>query len=152
MKEVYEFDAVIQPHPSMDAAFVEFPFNVETEFGVKGQVKVVALFDGIEYRGSLARMGHHCQLIGLNKAVRKAIGKAPGDTVRVVIRKDAAPRTVEIPDDLQKLFGRNKKAKEIFEALSYSHKKEHVDWLTSAKKQETRLRRLEKLMAALLKR
>jgi hypothetical protein len=147
MKDRYEFDATIQAHPDMDAAFVEFPFDV----GVKGQVKVVALFDGFEYRGSLAKMGYHCHLIGLNKAVRKAIGKAPGDTVHVIIRRDAAQRTVDVPEDLRKLLAKNKKAKEVFEALTYSHKKEYVDWLTSAKKEETRLRRLEKLKDALLK-
>ncbi len=38
----YEFDAVIWKREGMDAAFIEFPFDVEKEFGAKGQVKVKA--------------------------------------------------------------------------------------------------------------
>lgn len=38
--EIYEFDAEIKKQDSIDATFVEFPYDVEKEFGVKGQVKV----------------------------------------------------------------------------------------------------------------
>ena len=38
--------------------------------------------------------------VGLTQAVRKAIGKGPGDRVHVVLRQDDAPRLVEIPEDL----------------------------------------------------
>ena len=36
MKAKYEFNAIIQAYPDMDAASGEFPCDVETEFGVKG--------------------------------------------------------------------------------------------------------------------
>jgi hypothetical protein len=149
MEDRYEFDAVIQSHADMDAAFVEIPFDVEATFGVRGRAPVLASFDGVDYRGSLVKMGHHCHLIGLTKAVRARIGKGPGERVRVVISRDTASRVVAIPDDLRGLLDGNKAAKAAFEALSYSHKKEYVDWLTAAKKDETHLRRLEKLRAKL---
>jgi len=46
----------------MDAAYIEFPYDVYKEFGKRGQVEVKASFDGFEYRGSLVRMGmqSHC--------------------------------------------------------------------------------------------
>lgn len=44
----YEFDALIQKHDSIDAAFIEFPYDVLEEFGTKGQVKVKAVFDGTQ--------------------------------------------------------------------------------------------------------
>ena len=150
MKDKYEFTAVIQPHPSLDAAFIEFPYDVETEFGVKGQVKILATFDGVAYRGSLAKMGHHCHCVGLTKAIRRAIGKNAGDTVRVVIRPDTVPRIVAIPDDLQKLFAGNEESRKIFDALSFTHKKEYVEWIASAKKDETRRGRIEKTIVMLL--
>ena len=34
--KIYEFDAVIIKHDSIDAAFIEFPYDVEKEFGVRG--------------------------------------------------------------------------------------------------------------------
>jgi hypothetical protein len=146
----YEFTAVILAHESMDAAYIEFPFDVEREFGVKGQVKVSATFDGVAYAGSLAKMGHHCHCLGLTKAVRRAIGKAPGDVVRVMLHRDEEPRIVVAPDDLIARLARNEIAKASFDALSYTHKKEYVQWITSAKKEETRRKRIEKTLELLL--
>jgi hypothetical protein len=49
--KIYEYDAVIKKVPDMDAAYVEFPFDVREEFG-KGRAKVRVTFDGDEYDGS----------------------------------------------------------------------------------------------------
>jgi hypothetical protein len=105
--KIYEFDALIQKHPDMDASFIEFPYDVEKEFGTKGQVKVLATFDGYEYRGSLAKMGHPVHRLGLTKEIRNAIRKKPGDTIHVTLKKDEAPRIVEAPDDFSKLLDQN---------------------------------------------
>ena len=48
-----------------------------------------------------------------------------------------------IPDFFTAALKKNKKAQSAFEAFSYSHKKEYVEWLTDAKTEETRNRRLE---------
>jgi hypothetical protein len=53
--KAYEFEAIIQKVPDIDGAYIEFPFNVRTEFG-KGRVKVHATFDGEPYDGSLVRV------------------------------------------------------------------------------------------------
>lgn len=146
---IVEFEAVIKKHDGMDAAYVEFSFNVEQMYGVRGQVKVKAAFDGYEYRGVLANMGLACHCIGLNKAVRQAIGKQGGDTVHVAIERDEEPRTIELPGFLQAELGRNPEAAEFFEQLSYSNKRKYNDWLTSAKREDTRANRLERTIAML---
>ncbi len=83
---VYEFDAVIQKVPDLDGAYVEIPFDVKATFG-KGRVPVHATFDGHPYDGSLVRMGTPCHIIGIQKAIRKTIGKQPGDTVHVTLQE-----------------------------------------------------------------
>lgn len=85
-EKVYKFSAVIQKVPDIDGAYVEFPFDVRTEFG-KGRVKVSATFDGEAYDGSLVRMKTPCHIIGIQKAIRAKIGKQPGDTIEVTIRE-----------------------------------------------------------------
>lgn len=147
--KIYDFDAVLLKHPTVDSAYVEFPYDVEAEFGVKGQVKVVALIDGYEYRGSLAKMGRPCHFIGVTQEVRKAIGKGPGDTVHVVIRQDTASRVVEVPEDLARLLDANPIAKSAFDKLSFTHKKEYVRWIEEAKRTETRERRLSETIRML---
>ena len=45
---------------------------------------------------------------------------------------------VETPGELQVLLNKNKTALNTFNALSFSHKKEYVEWILSAKKEETK--------------
>lgn len=145
----YKFTAEIQKHPDMNAAYIEFPYSVEEEFGTRGRVKVQAEFDGHTYRGSLAPMGIGSHLLGLTQSVRKLIGKNPGDRVQVVLYKDEEERTVDIPTDLQKMLEGHPDAKAFFDSLSYTHRKEYVQWITGAKKEETRKRRLQKTVEML---
>ena len=84
--KTYEFEAIIQKVPDIDGAYIEFPFDVRTEFG-KGRVKVHATFDGEPYDGSLVRMKTPCHILGIQKAIRAKIGKQPGDTVKVTIKE-----------------------------------------------------------------
>jgi len=74
MIKTYKFKAEIKKHPKLNAAFIEFPYTEEEEFGIKGQVKVRVEFNGYEYRGLLAKMGHHCHRVGITQEIRKAIG------------------------------------------------------------------------------
>ena len=82
MKQTLEFDAIILQNGSMDAAYVEVPFDIRTLFG-KGRLLVHATFDGVPYDGQIVKMGTPCYIIGLRKDIRKQIGKTFGDTVHV---------------------------------------------------------------------
>jgi uncharacterized protein YdeI (YjbR/CyaY-like superfamily) len=59
---------------------------------------------------------------------------------------DSANRKVEIPPYLADALAAHPKAQESFAGYSYSHQKEYVDWINSAKKAETRAARIEKAM------
>ena len=56
---------------------------------------------------------------------------------------DDDSRIITPPEDLEELFVENLKAREFFETLSFSNKKEYVVWITGAKKDETRKARVE---------
>jgi uncharacterized protein YdeI (YjbR/CyaY-like superfamily) len=62
------------------------------------------------------------------------------------IKVPKKPATVKkelvIPEILTKALAKNKKAREVFEKFSYSHKKEYVEWITEAKTEPTREKRL----------
>ncbi len=47
-----------------------------------------------------------------------------------------------VPDYFKDVMKKNKKAWTSFDAFSYSHKKEYVEWVTEAKTEETRNKRL----------
>ncbi|HTI69268.1 MAG TPA: YdeI/OmpD-associated family protein [Candidatus Limnocylindria bacterium] len=47
-----------------------------------------------------------------------------------------------VPDDLAALLKKNKKAAATWDKFSYSHRKEYLEWITEAKREETRQKRL----------
>ncbi len=49
---------------------------------------------------------------------------------------------IDVPDALQKQLDGNREANETFENLAPSHKKEYIEWILSAKKDETRMKRI----------
>lgn len=51
-------------------------------------------------------------------------------------------RKVAVPSDLKSALAKNGKARKTFDAFSYSHRKEYVEWITGAKREETRTKRL----------
>ena len=137
-----EFEAVIKKVDGINGAYVEPPFDVERIFGAK-RVKVAATFDGVEYRGSLVRMGG-CYMLGMTQEIRSRIGKEAGDTVKVTVRKDEEERSVEAPPDFMEALQGNPRALETYGKLSYTGKREYVLWITGAKKDETRRERIQK--------
>jgi hypothetical protein len=54
-----------------------------------------------------------------------------------------------IPADLTRVLAKNKKLNEYFRSLSYTHQKEYVRWIESAKKEETRAARVVKTVEML---
>lgn len=145
------FHAILEnDSKGMDTAFVTIPFSVEEEYGTRGQVKVKVLFDKHPYRGVLANMGTGCHILGVRKDIRQAIGKQVGDTVLVELERDSEERIVAVPDDLKKALAKEKAALKFFDSLSFTNRKEYVLWICSAKKEETRKKRLEQTIEKLL--
>jgi bifunctional DNA-binding transcriptional regulator/antitoxin component of YhaV-PrlF toxin-antitoxin module len=135
-----EFDAIMQKAEGVNGAYVEMPFDLEEVFGVK-RLKAKAMFDAVEYKGSVVRMDGK-YLIGITKAIRDQIGKQPGDKLHVIIEKDEAERTIELPEDFKEALEKDKDALAFYESLSYTNKNKYFLWVTSAKKVETRAERI----------
>jgi hypothetical protein len=56
---------------------------------------------------------------------------------------DPVAKTVRLPDDLIAALKKNKKEAALFDSLAFSHKKEYVEWIVTAKREETRLTRIK---------
>ncbi len=64
---------------------------------------------------------------------------------------DATTKTIRLPEDLAALFSKNKKAETFFNSLSFTNRKEYVEWIVTAKQDATRATRLEGTLERLLK-
>lgn len=144
MKKLF-FSAELMKIPDMDAAYICIPDDVHKNLGGKRRMKVRALIDGAEYRGSIMDMGLG-MMLGVTQEIRRKINKNPGDIVSVEISEDLQERVVEIPDDLASLLKKNPAEKEFFDSLSFTNRKEYARWITDAKREETRSARLQKII------
>jgi hypothetical protein len=140
------FDGKIVPPPRGQGALVVLPDDAAVIFGTRARVPVRATFNGIPYRGSAMPLGDGRFGLGITKAVRAAAGVEIGDTVHVVVEHDAEERTVDVPDDLVVAL-RAAGLEDRFAALAPTHRREYVDWVTSAKRDTTRVARVAKAIA-----
>lgn len=145
----YRFTARIEA-ANGGGAYVLFPFDVQKEFGSKGKIPIKATFNGIPYTGTMIRYGHPEHMVPLLKAIREQIGKGPGDKIEVEVWKDDAVRALEVPAPFLTRL-RREGLLAGFEKLSYTHRKEYCRWITEAKKEETRAKRLDKAIEMLHK-
>ncbi|HKH98397.1 MAG TPA: YdeI/OmpD-associated family protein [Candidatus Sulfotelmatobacter sp.] len=88
-------------------------------------------------------------MMAVNKTMRAGANAKAGDVVDVVMERDVEERTVEAPPELKKELAKNKKALERWEGMSFSNKKEMAISIREAKQEETKKRRLAKVMQVL---
>jgi hypothetical protein len=129
-------------------AWLNAPFDVVETFGTRARVPVRGTINGFRFRSSLMPMGG-CHGMAINRAMRDGAKAKAGDIVKVVMERDTETRTVEAPPELQKQLAKNKKARESWEKLAFTPKKEMALCIRDAKQKETKKRRLTKVMQVL---
>jgi hypothetical protein len=106
------------------------------------RVPVAGTIDGSFFRTRALRMGGF-QGVRFNKQILLAADRAPGDRVVIELWRDTGERLVEVPTDLAAALGPLRAA---FDRFSYTHRREWVQWVTEAKKPETRSRRIDQVV------
>ncbi len=125
------------------------PEEVVLGLGRGKRVPVVVTVDGdYTYRTTIASRGGQ-YLISFNAQTRAATGRGAGDEIEVSLEVDDAPRTVEVPAPLAAAFAEDAAAATAWAALSYSKQRAHAESIEGAKTEETRARRVQKVLDAL---
>ena len=135
------FTAVLQER------HVVVPLDVRALWG-EARPPVKGTVNGVEYRSRLMVYGGETML-GLTNAFRAEAGIAQGDEVDVTMERDDAPREVEVPLALQHRLDADEVARQAYEKLSFTHRREYATWIAEAKKDETRERRAGKAIEML---
>ena len=138
------FTTIAQPNPA-GVLLVEIPEAVVKQLGAGKRVPVRVTLNGAKYRSTIAVYGGRYYLPA-RKEVRDAAKLVVGGRAKVSLEVDTAPRTVELPADLARALSAAKLGSE-FDAFSFSHRKGFVEWVTSAKRAETRAARIPKVVA-----
>jgi bifunctional DNA-binding transcriptional regulator/antitoxin component of YhaV-PrlF toxin-antitoxin module len=124
------------------------PVDVPEMFGTRARVPIRGTINGSPFRSSLMPCGGR-HMMPVNKVLRERAGVRPGDTVEVVMERDEAERTVDAPSQVKKELAKSQRARDKWETLSFTHKKEMAISIRDAKQEETRAQRLAKIMQVL---
>ncbi len=144
---VHRFETRVEPH-GKTATFFHVPAEVMEALGPKRRVPVRVTVNGYTYRSTVAPMGGDF-LLPLNREDRARAGVSAGDVVEISLERDDAPRVVEVPEDLASALAGDDDCRAAFGRLSYSHQREYVEWITGAKREETRARRVAQTLLRL---
>jgi hypothetical protein len=140
------FRADVEPPEPMRG--LEVPPEIVEALGGGKRPAVTITINGHSWKSRVAIMrGRY--LLGLSNANRQAAGVMTGEEVEVEVEIDAEPLAVVEPADFARALDADPVARTVYDRLSYSRKREHVLAIESAKKAETRMRRIEKVLAVL---
>jgi hypothetical protein len=140
---------LIRPEGVGTWTFAEIPQATSAKAALRSHQRVKGTIDGAPFSSSLIPRGGGILFIVVNSELRQKIGKVAGGIVEVVMELDLAPVSIELPPALQRALDRDRPAHKAFEALAPSHRKAFTRWITEAKQEETRGRRVEKALKML---
>ncbi|MFB8003294.1 YdeI/OmpD-associated family protein [Nocardia sp. NPDC056000] len=141
-----KFKTEVEPPEPMRG--LEVPPEVVEALGEGARPPVTITINGHSWKSRIALMrGRH--LIGLSHANRQAAGVDIGEQIEVEVELDTEPRVVVEPEDFTAALDADPVARAAYDSLSHSRKREHVLSIESAKKPETRQRRIEKAITTL---
>jgi hypothetical protein len=121
------FTATLRLH-GKTATGIEVPEEIVLGLGPSKRPAVVVTINGFSYRSTIAPYGGS-YLLPVAADIRAGAGVEAGD--------------------LAKALTSHTGAKAFFESLSFSNQRGYVDWITSAKKEETRAARVDKAVESL---
>jgi hypothetical protein len=135
----HRFATTLQPSGAGGGFLAEIPLDVPALFGGK-RVPVRGTVTGTPFRTTIA-------VYGGRKEIRDAAGISAGDELAIELERDKEPRTVDLPADLAAALGPDERA--FFDSLAFTHRREYVEWIDEAKREETRQKRIVKAVAML---
>lgn len=128
-------------------AAIEIPDKNLEELGGNRRAPLKVTLNGYTYQSTAAGMDGRCLVVFPTKD-REASGVKAGDTLDVTLELDSGYREVDMPDELTEALAANKLDK-IFHDLTYSKRKEYARQVRDAKAEDTKQRRIDKIIAEL---
>jgi hypothetical protein len=142
------FETTVIQAGDMNATGIAVPEWVVERLASGKRPKVLLTLNGYTYRSTVAVMGGQF-VLPLAAEHREKAGVRGGDRIHVAVELDTAPRDVEVPEDLAAAL-KKARARAAFDALAFTHRKEHVRAIAEAKAPETRARRIAKAVQTVL--
>jgi hypothetical protein len=122
--------------------FLVLPRSASAKLPTRSATTVEGTLNGQAFRATLEPDGRKSHWLKVNRRLREAAGAKAGDVASLEImpsRKDLEPR---VPTDLRKALAAAPKAKASWSDITPVARRDWIQWITSAKRPETRARRV----------
>jgi hypothetical protein len=134
--------------PAGNATGAEVPVEVVEALGQGKRPLVSITINGHSWRSRIASKGGR-YLVGISAANRTAAGIAEGDEISVRLELDTEPRDVDEPPDLASALDADPTIRAAFDRLPFGLRRKHVNDTEAAKAEQTRQRRIRRLVQSL---
>lgn len=151
MKPLVDKKYILERFPGKGGwTFARIPEITQEKKAHFGWVKVKGTIDGYAIsKYHLMPMGNGNLFLPVKAEIRKKINKKEGDKVHVVLYLDNEPLVV--PEEMLLCLQDEPLALKFFNSLSESEQKFYIQWIYSAKKEDTKVDRIVKTINRLVK-
>lgn len=122
---------------------IDVPDEISIEMGLRKYIPVKGHANKHEFKATLIPRKYNRHVLFLNSEIRRKAKIKDGDNVDIVIEFDAESREIPIPEDVELIFSESAMVFETFSKLSPSQRRELLKYILMAKREETRLKRIE---------
>lgn len=123
-------------------SFLVLPAAASAKLPTRGMSSVEGTLAGRPFRATLAPDGQGSHWLRVERALREAAGAEVGDTVALEFGPTATALEPPLPPDLRKALAAAPEAQARWSGLTTVQRRDWIQWLDSAKKAETRARRV----------
>jgi hypothetical protein len=124
---------------------VDVPDDSKSYFQKDGYIPVKGTIDTEKFIGTLIPRKGNKYALFIKWEIRTKINKTEFDEVEVKIEYDPESRELPVPEDVELILAENSEIYNAFLKLSTSHRRELIQYVTNAKKDDTRLKRIQKI-------
>jgi hypothetical protein len=123
-------------------SFLILPKNASAKLPTRGMTTVKGTINGYSFRATLEPDGQRSHWLKVNRKMREAAGAAVGDVVTLEIISAGEEPEPRVPADLRKALAAAPKARALWSDITPIARRDWIHWITSAKRPETRARRI----------
>jgi len=124
--------------------FLTLPKNASAKLPSRGVTAIEGTINGVPFQAVLEPDGQKSHWLKVERKLREAAGADAGDVVKLEIAPAAKEPEPEVPADLRKaLATAAPNARNLWSDITANARRDWIHWITSAKQEETRARRIK---------
>ena len=129
--------------------FLTLPKDATAKVSSRGMTTVEGTINGFPFRATLEPDGQGSHWLRVNRKMCEAAGADAGDVVSLEIAASGKEPEPRVPEDLRKALAAAPKARALWSDITPVARRDWIHWIVSAKRPETRTRRVDNACAML---